>query len=334
MVVLNSYNLFLSSLNRSSGTSDDFTIQLFRPITLQSPNNYFTVRVGSAEIPYVFKLINTSNNTINYSFTRNSITTNSSIILDPGNYNILQLLSEFKAKLAASILTLHTFTAPLDFTYDRNSGHCTFSIIGVDSIATSITIESNSPVFMKCLGMINAFTFSYTTPSTRVSVDSVQNVNVFQNPAIYIRSESLSQTRNVEALLSGRPSELSDILAKVQVNVLPQTMIQWINWTDLKLEITNKTIDQINLYLGSSTEYTLNLGNLDWAIRLTLEEHTDDPIENDMAINMSRGTDPYLQDLMTQRESIVSNLDQLKQKLISSKKDGKERESKANKSEA
>ena len=149
---------------------------------------------------------------------------------------------------------------------------------------------------------------------------------MYQNPAIYVRSDSLLQTQNVEALV-GATSEPSDILAKIQVNVQPQTMIQWVNPTDLKLEINNKIVDEISLYLGSSTSYSLDLGNLDWAIRLTLEEHTEDPADKDLAINMSRGVDPYVQDLIAKRESIVSNLDQLKQKLISKEKDGKKRQS-------
>ncbi len=333
MPIINTYNLFLSSLNRTAGTSDNFRLQLFRPIALTSPNNWFTVRVGSCEVPYVFKLINNTNNVIQFEFIRSGIITSSTITIAPGNYNILQLLDEFKTKLISQIQTLRSYTAPLEFTYDRSTGHATFSIVGTDSTATSITINNNSSVFMKCLGMIANFTFSYSTPSVRLDATSVQNVNVFQNPAIYVRSESLIQTQNVEALV-GTQSELSDILAKIQVNVIPQTMIQWVNPTDLKLEITNKNIDEINLYLGSSTSYVLDLGNLDWAIRLTFEEHTDDIGDKDIAINMSRGVDPYLKDLMTQRESIVSNLDQLKQKLISNKKDDKEREGKANKSES
>ena len=184
---------------------------------------------------------------------------------------------------------------------------------------------------MKCIGMINTFTFSYASPFVRTNAESVQNVNVFQNPAIYVRSESLIQSENIEALVGDR-SELSDILAKIQVNVLPQTMIQWTNPTDLKLEITNKIIDEISLYLGSSTSYSLDLGNLDWAIRLTFEEHTDQALDEDIAINMSRGIDPYVQDLMTQREKVVNNLSQLKEKLSS--RDAKEREGKASKSKA
>jgi hypothetical protein len=320
----------LNSLNRTSGTSDNFRLQLFRPIALKSPNNWFECRIGSVEIPYVFKLINSSNNVIQFQFTRGS-TTSSTITIAPGNYNILQLLDEIKLELIATIQALRSYTAPLEFTYDRSTGHATFSIVGTDSTATSITIINNSPVFMKCIGMINTFTFSYATPSVRTNAESVQNVNVFQNPAIYVRSESLIQTQNVEALV-GTTSELSDILAKIQVNVLPQTMIQWTNPTDLKLEITNKIIDEISLYLGSSTSYSLDLGNLDWAIRLTFEEHTDEVLDEDIAVNMSRGIDPYVQDLMTQREKVVNNLSQLKEKL--SNRDAKEREGKASKSKA
>lgn len=331
MPIVSTYNIFLSSLNRTSGTSDNFRIQLFRPIALKSPNNWFECRVGSVEIPYTFKLINSSNNVIDFQFVRSSISTTSTITIAPGNYNILQLLDEIKLELIAKIQALRTYTAPLEFTYDRSTGHATFSIVGIDTTPTSITIINNSPIFMKCIGMINTFTFSYASPFVRTNAESVQNVNVFQNPAIYVRSESLIQSENIEALVGDR-SELSDILAKIQVNVLPQTMIQWTNPTDLKLEITNKIIDEISLYLGSSTSYSLDLGNLDWAIRLTFEEHTDQALDEDIAINMSRGIDPYVQDLMTQREKVVNNLSQLKEKLSS--RDAKEREGKASKSKA
>ena len=197
MPIINTYNVFLNSLNRTSGTSDNFRLQLFRPITLKSPNNWFEVRVGSVEIPYTFKLINSSNNVIDFQFIRGGTATTSTITLAPGNYNIIQLLDEIKLELIAKIQALRSYTAPLEFTYDRSTGHATFSIVGIDTTPTSITIINNSPVFMKCIGMINTFTFSYASPSVRTNAESVQNVNVFQNPAIYVRSESRSEERRV-----------------------------------------------------------------------------------------------------------------------------------------
>jgi hypothetical protein len=319
MPIVNQYNLFLSSANRTSGTSSDYHIVLRKPLTLQSPNNWFTVRVGSCEIPYIFKLINSTNNVIQYTITRNTIPTDGTFTIEPGNYNILNLLTEVQSKLQASILALIGYNAPLNFTYDRNAGHCTFSIVGTDIIGTSILIKNNSPVFLKCVGFSNQFTFSYFNSTTRTDVESTQNVNVYQNPALYVRSETLIQTQNIESLITSQ-SEPSDILAKIQVNVQPQTMIQWTNPTDLVLEINNKIIDDVSLYLGSSTSYSLDLGGLDWTIRLTITEYADDVNENrDYAINMGRGVDPYLEELMKKRESIVSNLDSLKGQLDLSK---------------
>lgn len=313
MAIIRTYNLFLSSANRSSGTSSDYRITLYKPISLLSPNNYFTVRVGSVEIPYVFKLITTSNNSINYTITRGGTPHTGSFTIEPGNYNILTLLAEIQTKLTTSIQTLIAYTAPLNFTYDRTSGHATFSIVGTDSTVTTITIANNSQVFMRCIGFSNAFTFGYTTPSLRSDATSTQNVNVVQNPAVYVRSESLAQTQNVEAVIG--MSEPSDILAKIQVSTLPQTMIQWTNPTDLTLDITNKSIDDINLYVGSSTGYTLDLGGLDWTCRLTIDEHSDLGDSNaDIAINMSRD-DNKLQELMTQREEIIGKLKTLKSKI-------------------
>lgn len=320
MPIVNQYNLFLSSANRTSGTSSDYHIVLRKPLTLQSPNNWFTVRVGSCEIPYIFKLINSTNNVIQYTITRNTIPTDGTFTIEPGNYNILNLLTEVQSKLQASILALIGYNAPLNFTYDRNAGHCTFSIVGTDIIGTSILIKNNSPVFLKCVGFSNQFTFSYFNSTTRTDVESTQNVNVYQNPALYVRSETLIQSQNIESLITSQ-SEPSDILAKIQVNVQPQTMIQWTNPTDLVLEINNKIIDDVSLYLGSSTSYSLDLGGLDWTIRLTITEYADDVNENrDYAINMGRGVDPYLEELMKKRESIVSNLDSLKGQLDLPKK--------------
>jgi hypothetical protein len=314
MAIIRTYNLFLSSAHRTSGTSSEYRITLYKPISLLSPNNYFTVRVGSAEIPYVFKLITTSNNVIQYSITRNAVTTNTTFTIEPGNYNILNLLTEVTTKLKASIQTAIGFNAPLNLTYDRTTGHATFSIVGTDSIATSITISNNSPVFIKCVGFSNAFTFGYTTPLLRTDVESTQNVNVLQNYAIYIRSDTLIQTQNTEAVISS--SEPSDILAKLQVQTLPQTMIQWTNPNDLTLDINNRIIDEISLYVGSSTDYTVDLGGLDWTCRLTIDEHSDmGDSAQDIAINMSRN-DPQLMELLKQREQAVSNLKSLKEKLI------------------
>ena len=318
MSIINTHNLFLSSAKRTSGTSDSFQTSLFKPIILQSPNNWFSVRVGSAEIPYVFKLINGSNNTVSLSLTRNSVLYTGSLTLTPGNYNILTLLSEFKSKLVTAITTLSGWNSSevLSFTYDRSSGFVTFSMVGIDSIATSLQISSGN-VFLNCVGMTATFTFGYTTPLIRTSVTSSQNVNVSQNTALYIRSDSFSQNSNIENIVID--NEVSNIIAKIQVNSSPQSYILWTNPTDLEVKITNRIIDTVSLYLGTSTSYTADLGNLDWSLRLTVHEWSEHNQEPDYAINILPSmTDPDgLQNLMDEREKAVSKLKKIRSKLSS-----------------
>lgn len=310
---VNTYNLFLNSQNRSSGTSSNYLLSLFKPIILTSPNNYFTVRIGSVEIPYAFPLITNENNTINFSITRSGTTTNSSFTIDNGNYNILNLLEMVSNALYNKIFTLIGVLLKFNFTYERVSGKATFSIVGADSVATSITISNNSPVFMTCIGFSAPFTFSYTTPTASVNATSTQNVNVTQNTAVYIRSDGLSQTSNYENIVT--TSNISNILAKVQLNTTPQSYILWTNPTDLEIEINNRVIDTIDLYLGTSTSYNLDLGNLNWSIRMTIHEKSRNGKEEqhiDRASNMTA-----INPVLTERQAILDNLKNLKSKIIS-----------------
>lgn len=316
--LVQTYNMFLSSTNRTSGISGNFDTSLFKPIILSNPNNWFTVRVGSAEIPYVFKLINSSNNVINFSIIRAGIPYSGSFTLTPGNYNILTLLSEVKTRLGSAITTLTGWNATslLSFTYDRSSGFASFTVVGTDSVSTTITINNNSPVFLRCVGMATSFVFGYTTPTARTYAISTQNVNVSQNTALYVRSESLIQTTNIENVVID--NEVSDILAKVQVNSQPQSYILWTNPTDLEVKITNRIIDTVNLYLGSSTSYQVDMGNLDWSVRITIHEWTHNASKDDLAINLEQpNVEPSkeIKQLLDERQKAVNRLEKLRTKL-------------------
>jgi hypothetical protein len=323
LTIVSTYNLFLSSANRTEGTPQNFSISLIKPITLQNPNNWLTVRVGSAEIPYVFKLINPLNNAIQYEITRTT-THVATITIEPGNYNILTLLTEIKSKLITSIASVTGWDAStvVNLTYNRNTGKATFSLVGTDSTATTITILSASTVIYRCIGFTNGFTFGYTNPSTRTDATSTQNVNVAQNTALYLRSESLSQTSNQENIV-GAP-EYSDILAKIQINVQPQAIIQWTNPADLEIDITNKTLDRINLYLGDSNLYEVDMGNIDWSCRLTIQEWAYKGAPDIRAESLSTLSPDQALQLTKERQKIVQRLTRLRAKLLHGTQEGPE----------
>jgi hypothetical protein len=307
------YHLYLSSAYRTSGTSSNYTINLGKPIQLQNPNNRFSLRVGSAEIPYVFKLLNSNNNVISYTVIRGS-TYNGTFVIAPGNYTILSLLTEFKTKLFASINTLTGFdgTALASFVYNRATGKVALTVVGIDSIVTTITISANSPVFLRCLGFSNVFTFGYSTPSVRTTAESTQNVNVSQNTSVYIRSDTLSQSHSYEAIIG--PNSLTDVIAKVPINSQPQSYLLWTNMVDLENEINNRLIDSINLYLGDAQTSELDLGGLDWTCRLTIKEWAMTGRESDdMAKNMGGAT--MLPELYNQRQKAIEKLKRLRDKI-------------------
>jgi hypothetical protein len=169
-------------------------------------------------------------------------------------------------------------------------------------------------VFYRCIGFTTGFSFGYTNPSTRTDAVSTQNVNVSQNTALYIRSETLAQTVNQENIV-GVP-EYSDILAKVQINVQPQAIIQWTNSTDLEIDITNKILDRINIYLGDSALYEIDMGNLDWTLRLTINEwsYKSDSHGADRVSNLQNTEESIA--LMKERDKIVKRLTKLKSRLV------------------
>jgi len=314
MTTVATYNLFLNSQHRTTGTSSDYTLSLFKPIILTSPNNYFTLRIGSVEIPYAFPLITNENNSINFSFTITGASpVNSFFVIDNGNYNILSLLDQIANKLQAKIYDLTSNLIKFNFTYDRTTGKATFAFGETGAVFLSATIQNNSPVFMTCIGMTNAFTFTYTDPTTSSPATSTQNVNVSQNTAIYIRSDALAQTTNYENIVG--KSNISNILGKVQLNTTPQSYILWVNPNDLEIEINNRVIDTIDIYLGTSTSYSLDLGNLNWSMRMTIHEKTRtgrDEQHLDRATNMES-----VNPLLEERAKIVDQLKNLKNKIIS-----------------
>jgi len=314
MTTVATYNLFLNSQHRTTGTSSDYTLSLFKPIILTSPNNYFTVRIGSVELPYSFPLITNENNSVNFSFTITGASpVNSFFVIDNGNYNILTLLDQIANKLQAKIYDLTSNLIKFNFTYDRTTGKATFAFGETGAVFLSVTIQDNSPVFMTCIGMTSAFTFTYTNPSTSSPATSTQNVNVTQNTAVYIRSDALAQTTNYENILG--KSNISNILGKIQLATTPQSYILWINPTDLEIEINNRVIDTIDIYLGTSTSDSLDLGNLNWSMRITIHEKSRmsrDEQHVDRATNLA-STLPILDE----RAKIVDQLKNLKSKIIS-----------------
>ena len=98
MTEITRYNLFIDSKQRSNGSNTNFNISLPHPIVLSNPNHYFQVKVENVCIPFSFKVINDTNNTVNISST-GAINTTFVLSVPEGNYSISNLITTFKTLL-------------------------------------------------------------------------------------------------------------------------------------------------------------------------------------------------------------------------------------------
>jgi hypothetical protein len=288
---------------RQSGSSNDFIISLKRPFTLINQLNYFRVRVDTAIIPHCIKQINSNNNILTYTYTKNSIVTNSSITLTAGNYNILTLLDELKAKLLVNISNV-TFT----FTYNRNTGFVNLQMAATDGIPSFLLLNfaSNSKLGL-FFGIIGDVTVTTTAPA---GITSSQNVNV--NPITYltIRCSTLKQSLDFEYIVE--KDTYSDVMAIVPINVLPGSFILYNN--SPSLDISNKVIDILNIYIADNMNYSLSLGNLDWSLSLIFDEigiNVPDHLLNDI-----NTTNPELIALQKERDQLINEVEPMQKQLI------------------
>jgi hypothetical protein len=314
MNIINTYNIFIDSSQRVSGTTSNFTIQLKKPLTLTKSSNYFICTVRDAQIPFNIQQVNSKNATLAFSITRGT-TYNSSITLTYGNYNILNLLTALSTALTSQISTLISgFSPNLNFSYNQSYLNITLNITGSDNTATSITLNfSTNSSLGYMLGYTSNATFSYNSTNVSTNSTSTQNINVNPMNSILIRSSNLNQSQNWESLVE--ENVVSDILAKVVINSLPNTWLL-LNNGNLKITLTNKIIDTIDFYLSSNLDYGISLNGLNWSCCISFDE-IEVPVNEYSIHDPQNQNEKEVSRLLDEKERIINSLKKYKQKLIS-----------------
>jgi hypothetical protein len=299
MEVIRSYNIFLDSLQRSFsdvGNPASYGIFLNKVISKISKNSVFRVKVFQACIPYSFTEINITNNVLTYSFNA----TQFSLTIPVGSYNILALLDYIKTQLQI----LHTIE--LDFVFNASTNLSTFTFTtnntGSKIILFDATIQSNVKI-LKQLGIISSKTFSYVSGVITSAIGD-QSVNVSPSKNLYIRSDNLQQSQAQEAIIT--PTQSSDILCIVPINVPYSNFINFFDMTNFYCYLTNDTIDFISLYLTDATTDDVLTGlQLNWSVSLIIDE-----IEIPYQINI----EPYLEEntISTRNNERITSLEKEK----------------------
>jgi hypothetical protein len=201
-----------------------------------------------------------------------------------------------------------------NFTYNRATGLMTFGFAPSDTTQTTLQFNTISTVMLQCLGFSTKPTATFGYNSGLVLLISTQNVNMSQINSLYIRSENIKQIQNFESLVV--KSDISDILAKIQIGVLPMNMIEWTNDTDLYVKVSNKYFDSINLYVSSNLNYDdLSFNGLSWSCRITIQEVQNRSYEMDRKLLDHDGSNEVV-DLEKQKQELIQHLLSLKQQLL------------------
>lgn len=273
MSKVNEYLYYISSKQResNSNSSSDFNMRIFPNLNLVKSTNYWKVYVLSATIPFSFKQVNIFNNTFYIEFNSNIIP----ITLPVGNYNIKDLSTQIATGIISACLPYDMINFTIN--YNLITGFCTFTYISSSLGIPTIKIFGNSTI-SEMIG-INVD----TTINLGSSVSGQLPFNVNPILSLYIRSSSLNQNNNLESLFDR--SKQTNILAEILLSENPNSFINWTNSENIGVRVNNKTLDSINLYLGSSDDNVLNLQGLNWSCLLLFEEWEPQTILTDVNLN-------------------------------------------------
>lgn len=269
MTEINRYNFVLSSDCRTSGTNENPIFNLQFPISVSNKSNYFEVEILNPVIPFSMNMINSPYNTCTCDFIINSITyPTSTLVIPDGNYNILELMSEFKTQITNSYNALSSGGAIFNIQYDPTEG---FVDIIIQSLGTDSTIVINfnqtNNFILTMIGFTIPFYVSYVHIAT-----SDSHYNVCPVTQMYLRSESLL-SRNFEMTANSNVQKYSDIIAILNLTTSFDSYIINTTLINLKSKCFQQSIFEIDLKLTSSNLYVpINLRGIPWSCVILLRE--------------------------------------------------------------
>jgi len=282
---VNRTNFFISTSQRQAGgTPSDFTIPLFKPLTLSKPTNYFKIKFNTVSMPYSWKQLEEFPYISGCTFSWNGgPTTTFNIQFEPGNYNILGYLDELSIHLIPELALLApTNDLVYNFTYNQPQGWVVLNITSPSNTPFNLKLGTAPQVGLDPAGspFIMCTVLGFPSNTTGVVFNGANPTNTSTNQincspisALFIRSVNL-RVIAYESLIE--PSVPSDILCKIDVITQPYTIINWWNNIDLETRMNTQVIDNLSFQLTASNSYNpINMHGSDWYLGLSILEFND-----------------------------------------------------------
>jgi hypothetical protein len=287
----------------------DVTFYLKKPIMPVHPTNRFRLRVNSVELPFSFSQVNSSNNQMTVRYYQGVTETTLGVVtVAAGNYDIVALA----AAIDAAVNALAGMAGKkITTTFDQSTGRCNFSF--TDPASGTLRYYWGTTILLQMIGFATA---TYVAiPATAAGVPGLvsnKNVNVCPTTCVYLSSRSFAQNQNYEALTDGLTQ--TDVIGKIQLTTLPQTYLMYINYSGEFIEVNNKSITDINIYLSTNLVDSLDMNDMRWSIHIIIEEMGHDPVAAGAGAGHtvdSLGAQP-LDSLLSRRDELIKALEELR----------------------
>lgn len=331
--VINKYHLYLESTQRSSGSNENPTYMLSRPLFKSNPFNHFQVKVIQANIPYSFFNITNQNgpySSMQWYLARGGATypsttyvfgspsTPRTCTVPNGNYTILTLIQTIQATIIADLqVNYPTYASPnWLWTYNRDTLLINFTLTGSDGIVTTfyfLPSNVNHGGLSYNMGVTSLLSFGYDNFNVSQPVTYPNGVktsgawgqsaiNVAPITSVLIRSNILHQNKSYEFVAIS--DDFSDILIRVPILTVGTTFIQYINQENLSNHIKNDFVDMIELYLTDNRSYNpISLAGLSWMCVLEITEIEGHENRENAAFQMLKNVDFSTGQVQVEQES-------------------------------
>ena len=229
-----SFQLYLDSKDAVFNNNE---YQFYLPSLEVTDGFYLYFSVVHVSIPYSFYNINYQNNY--FSYVVDEIEYN--IVIEVGNYNINQLVTELKKQMVNFNIIYNSITNKIKFTN------------------TLYDFRFNISKLLYLLGFTPNNLTSYDKSiysANCINLNYIRCINLVSNICTYNISKSLRNNRS--------------ILASVQVNTQPYSIIQYTN-NSYRSNLFKNRLDNIMVRLVDNDENIINLNGLNFHITIQLD---------------------------------------------------------------
>lgn len=248
---INNRILHLRSVDRDSGNSSDFTIT-FKQTIQSGRNDIIAISVLNAQIPISFYNISHLYNHLDIAENE----THFSITIEPGNYNVLQLINVLKTQIELASPNNITYT----FVYDSIKNKVQVKNSN-ENIITQFLFYSGENAAFDLQSIIGGLFEDFSFSNEFKYLPNVVNMQPVKS--IYIRSNIMGNNT-----IASRTKTYTNILSKIPISAPSGSILYYQNVINTPLDTGLNDMSFINISLTDADNDQISLNGLDWEVTL------------------------------------------------------------------